>query len=184
MREWQEFKEQDVAEGQFNSKQEVIDHFVRQGKPAASGAAAWERGWRGPTKAKPTDMKNFQFKKPPVKNWQELDEFAPNPTAQANNPVAQQQKAKETQNAQRNISTLKAAGVNVPVGVSAAASNAVKTVNDPKANQATGQGIDPTGKNILGNFGASVEDLVTKGNPSQVQTIANAIKQATITPKK
>ena len=33
---------------QFGSKQEVIDHFVRQGKSAAAGAAAWEKGWRGP----------------------------------------------------------------------------------------------------------------------------------------
>lgn len=42
-----------IAESQtFGSKQEVIDHFVRQGKSAAAGAAAWERGWRGP-KAKP-----------------------------------------------------------------------------------------------------------------------------------
>jgi len=32
----------------FNSKQEVINYFVSRGKSAASGAAAWERGWRGP----------------------------------------------------------------------------------------------------------------------------------------
>lgn len=39
----------------FNSKQEVIAHFVKQGKSAAAGAAAWERGWRGPKpQAKPT----------------------------------------------------------------------------------------------------------------------------------
>jgi len=37
----------------FNSKQQVIDYFVKHGKTAAQGAAAWERGWRG-TKAKPT----------------------------------------------------------------------------------------------------------------------------------
>lgn len=40
-------REQDVAEAQFNSKQEVINHFVKQGKSAAAGASAWERGWRG-----------------------------------------------------------------------------------------------------------------------------------------
>ena len=33
---------------QFGSKQEVINHFVKQGKSAAAGAAAWEKGWRGP----------------------------------------------------------------------------------------------------------------------------------------
>lgn len=39
----------------FNSKQEVINHFVKQGKSAGAGAAAWERGWRGPKQqTKPT----------------------------------------------------------------------------------------------------------------------------------
>ena len=37
----------------FNSKQEVIDYFVKHGKTAAQGASAWERGWRG-AKAKTT----------------------------------------------------------------------------------------------------------------------------------
>lgn len=36
-----------MGESAFNSKQEVIDHFVKQGKSAAAGAAAWERGYRG-----------------------------------------------------------------------------------------------------------------------------------------
>jgi hypothetical protein len=38
----------------FNSKQEVINHFIKQGKSAAAGAAAWERGWRGTKQQKPT----------------------------------------------------------------------------------------------------------------------------------
>ena len=46
----------------FNSKQEVIDHFVRQGKSAASGAAAWERGWRGPQPKK-------KKLRPPVRSY-------------------------------------------------------------------------------------------------------------------
>ena len=33
---------------QFKTKQEVINYFVKRGKSAAQGAAAWERGWRGP----------------------------------------------------------------------------------------------------------------------------------------
>ena len=50
-----------VSEG-FNSKQEVIDHFVKQGKSAAAGAMAWERGWRGNTpKKKPL--------RPPVRSY-------------------------------------------------------------------------------------------------------------------
>lgn len=47
---FKDFKQ--ITESQFNSKQEVIDHFVKQGKSAASGAAAWERGWRGSTPKK------------------------------------------------------------------------------------------------------------------------------------
>ena len=92
----------------FKSKQEVIDHFVKQGKPAAAGAAAWERGWRG-QQAKPTNMKDFKFKNPPSKNWQELDEYggtggygaasqAPTgTTAQAPDPAAQQLKLDQQQ---------------------------------------------------------------------------------------
>jgi len=37
-----------LEETQFKSKQQVIDYFVRRGKTAAQGAAAWNRGWRGP----------------------------------------------------------------------------------------------------------------------------------------
>jgi len=55
-----------VAEG-FNSKQEMIAHFVRQGKTAAQGAAAWERtqGQTGKKKPNPFDP-NYKFK--PVDN--------------------------------------------------------------------------------------------------------------------
>lgn len=100
----------------FNSKQEVIDHFVKQGKSAAAGAAAWERGWRGP-KAKPTNMKDFKFKQPPVKNWQELDEYggvggygaasqAPaGTTAQKPDPAADQAKA-DAQQIQKNTNAI------------------------------------------------------------------------------
>ena len=31
----------------FDTKQKVIDYFVKRGKTAAQGASAWERGWRG-----------------------------------------------------------------------------------------------------------------------------------------
>ena len=58
----------------FNSKQEVIDHFVKQGKSAAAGASAWERGWRGP-KQKPKTTKAPQA--PQQKYWwqdKDLDE--------------------------------------------------------------------------------------------------------------
>lgn len=61
-----------ITESQFNSKQEVIDYFVKQGKSAAAGASAWERGWRGPkTKTKP-----HQPPKSPQQKywWQDKDE--------------------------------------------------------------------------------------------------------------
>jgi hypothetical protein len=100
----------------FNSKQEVIDHFVKQGKSAAAGAAAWERGWRG-AQAKPTNMKDFKFKQPPTKSWQELDEYggvggygaasqAPaGTTAQSPDPAAQQAKT-DAQQIQKSTSQL------------------------------------------------------------------------------
>ena len=34
----------------FKDKKQCIDYFVKRGKSAAQGAAAWERGYRGPTK--------------------------------------------------------------------------------------------------------------------------------------
>ena len=51
-------KSKKVSEAtQFGSKQEVIDHFVRQGKSAAAGAAAWERGYRGGAPKKKKELK-------------------------------------------------------------------------------------------------------------------------------
>jgi hypothetical protein len=54
--EQDQWANESAAPGQFNSKQEVINHFVKNGKSAAAGASAWERGWRGntPKSKKPT----------------------------------------------------------------------------------------------------------------------------------
>jgi len=53
----------------FNSKQEVINHFVKNGKSAAAGAAAWERGYRG------SSNKPIELKKPPQRSYHdELDD--------------------------------------------------------------------------------------------------------------
>lgn len=64
-----------VTEG-FNSKQEVINHFVSQGKSEASGASAWERGWRGPTKKKKLSPFDPDYKPKTVDNtrYGEIDE--------------------------------------------------------------------------------------------------------------
>ena len=48
----------------FNSKQEVINHFVKNGKSAAAGASAWERGWRGSSPKRPIELK-----KPPQRSY-------------------------------------------------------------------------------------------------------------------
>jgi hypothetical protein len=105
MSEWEDFKLDEV----FNSKQELINHFVKQGKSPASASAAWDSGYRGSQpKAKPTDMNKFQFKKPPVKSWQELDEYggvggygaasqAPQGSTQTPDPKAQQEKLDQQQ---------------------------------------------------------------------------------------
>ena len=55
----------DELKGSYTSKQQVIDHFVRSARKRGEdvnlamrkGAAAWERGWRGPKPKQPKDMK-------------------------------------------------------------------------------------------------------------------------------
>lgn len=86
-----------VEEGQFNSKQEVIDHFVKQGKSAAAGASAWERGWRGPVKKtpKPTgpvrsyhddlDDKRYGVEE----GWQDFNKVEPYEVCLAGKPIKQ-----------------------------------------------------------------------------------------------
>lgn len=93
-----------INEG-FNSKQDVINYFISNGKTAAQGAAAWERGWRGPqpkaVKTKPQQAQQKYW-------WQDkedLNEYggvggygaasqAPAGTTQQNpDPAAQQAKA-------------------------------------------------------------------------------------------
>jgi hypothetical protein len=69
-----------ISEAQFNSKQEVIDHFVKQGKSAAAGASAWERGWRGHTPKK-------KELKPPVRSYHDdLDDKRYGETNEDNDP--------------------------------------------------------------------------------------------------
>jgi len=58
-----------TSANRFNSKQEVINHFVKNGKSAAAGAAAWERGYRG------SSNKPIELKKPPQRSYHdELDD--------------------------------------------------------------------------------------------------------------
>jgi hypothetical protein len=58
-----------ISKDRFNSKQEVINHFVKNGKSAAAGSAAWERGYRG------SSNKPIELKKPPQRSYHdELDD--------------------------------------------------------------------------------------------------------------
>ena len=52
-----------ISANRFNSKQEVINHFVKNGKSAAAGSAAWERGYRG------SSNKPIELKKPPQRSY-------------------------------------------------------------------------------------------------------------------
>ena len=70
------------------------------------------------------------------------------------------------------LQKLKAAGVNIPTSMNQAAQTALKTANDPAASSTQQD------KNVGLGLGAEMERLVATGNPSQVQQVANAIKQA------
>lgn len=58
---------------EFTSKQDVINHFVKQGKSAAAGATAWERGWRGPKSKAPATQAPKSAKPQQRYWWQEKD---------------------------------------------------------------------------------------------------------------
>lgn len=100
----------------------------------------------------------------------------PSAGATGANPVDAQKTAQDINQAQQNLNKLKAAGVSLPTGVGQAAKSAVTTAANPAA--ATGQGMDSNAKKTAMGLGAEMEKLMTSGNQSQVQQVANAIKQA------
>lgn len=61
-----------LEEATYKSKNDIINDFIRRGKPAEQAAAAWERGYRG-KKSKQTNLKDIKLK-PPQKHWQDVDE--------------------------------------------------------------------------------------------------------------
>ena len=76
--------------GPFVTKQQVINYFVSQGRTAAQGAAAWDRGWRGHAvkvtkpKVKPYDpnkYKNYYWNK-------DLDEGIPDTIRELEDNIA------------------------------------------------------------------------------------------------
>jgi hypothetical protein len=96
-----------------------------------------------------------------------------------NNPIDQAKAAKEIQQTQTNLNKLKSAGVALPQGVSQASQAAVKTVNNPKADP-TQAGLDQNAKKTIGSLGLEMEKLLATGSQSQVQQVANAIKQSKV----
>jgi hypothetical protein len=92
------------------------------------------------------------------------------------NPVDAQKTAQQINQAQQNLNKLKAAGVSLPTSVGQAAKSAVTTAGNPGA--VTGQGMDSNAKKTAMGLGQEMEKLMTTGNQSQVQQVANAIKQA------
>jgi hypothetical protein len=92
------------------------------------------------------------------------------------NPVDAQKTAQQVNQAQQNLNKLKAAGVSLPTSIGQAAKSAVTTADNPGA--ATGQGMDSNAKKTAMGLGQEMEKLMTTGNQSQVQQVANAIKQA------
>jgi hypothetical protein len=96
--------------------------------------------------------------------------------APSNNPVDQAKASEELQKTQTNLNKFKSAGVNLPQGVGQASQAAVKTVNNPKADP-TQTGLDQNAKKTIGSLGLEMEKLLATGNQSQVQQVANAIKQ-------
>ena len=88
---------------------------------------------------------------------------------------AQQQK--DLQKTQQSLNKLQSAGVKAPMGTNQAAQSIVKTLNNPAANPTTGAGMDQTAKKVTGQLGQGMEELLSKGNPGQVQQVANTLKQ-------
>lgn len=96
-----------------------------------------------------------------------------NPQTNTNNPVDAQQAAQQVNQAQQNLNKLKSAGVDLPTSVGQAAKSSVMTSNDP-----TVTNTDSNAKKTAMSLGAEMEKLMATGNQSQVQQVANAIKQA------
>ena len=100
------------------------------------------------------------------------------PQNDTNNAANAQQTAQQVNTAQQNLNKLKSAGVDLPTSVGQAAKSAVMTSNTPSDPSGNGQGMDSTAKKTAMSLGQEMEKLMATGNQSQVQQIANAIKQA------
>ena len=94
------------------------------------------------------------------------------------NPTDQAKQQKDLQQTQQNLNKLKSAGVTLPTGTGQAAKSTMTTLGNPNANPATGAGMDQNAKKLAGSLGQEMEKLLATGNASQVQQVANAIKQS------
>lgn len=88
----------------FDTKQKVVDYFVKRGKTAAQGASAWERGWRGP-KSKTSNT--------PVANKPRVDHMAKYDLNEAEMDYATKKQLIRYADAFRMLEVLEKAGVKV-----------------------------------------------------------------------
>lgn len=77
------------------------------------------------------------------------------------------QQAKQTAQVQQNVNKLKSAGVNIP-NVGQAVQSVMKEPTDPATSQ---------DKNVSAGLGQEIDQVLTKGNPSEVNQLAALIRK-------
>jgi hypothetical protein len=82
-------------------------------------------------------------------------------------PVDTAQQAKQTAQVQQNVNKLKSAGANIP-NVGQAVQSVMKDPTDPASTQ---------DKNIASGLGQEIDQVLTKGNPSDVNQLASLIRK-------
>ena len=85
----------------------------------------------------------------------------------ATSSVDTAQQAKQTAQVQQNVNKLKSAGANIP-NVGQAVQSVMKEPTDPATSQ---------DKNVSAGLGQELDQVLTKGNPSEVNQLANLIRK-------
>jgi hypothetical protein len=115
-----------------------------------------------------------------AREWQQYiqEAGANNPVQGAQDPVQQKAMAQKTQQAGQTFQKLQnVAGIKTGVGPSQAAKTAVANTQNPNINTATGQGMDQTGKKIVGALGKGVEDALVNAQPADANKLVQTIQQ-------
>lgn len=85
----------------------------------------------------------------------------------ATSTVDTAQQAKQTAQVQQNVNKLKSAGANIP-NVGQAVQSVMKEPTDPATSQ---------DKNVSAGLGQEIDQVLTKGNPSEVNQLASLIRK-------